>query len=286
MDRTKIALIVIAVLLLPVSGSACLIFWLERPARATVHLPADLSERAQPVRFGTDHRIRGWWIVSSDQRAPTVILMHGVRSNRISMVDRARFLTKAGYNVLLFDFQAHGESAGDRITFGDLESEDAQEAVRFVRERSSAPVGVIGSSLGGAAALNAEPALEIEAAVLEAVYPSIEEAFSNRLQIVLGPQAEYLAGPALWLMQPFSRIDLDRLQPLKQMQAIQYPVLFLSGSSDDRTTIEQARRFSVFPTVTFHEVDGAGHVDLHRYAAEQYEQWVLEFFRRYLHPGD
>lgn len=120
MDRTKIALIVIAVLLLPVSGSACLIFWLERPARATVHLPADLSERAQPVRFGTDHRIRGWWIVSSDQRAPTVILMHGVRSNRLSMVDRARFQTIAPRSNRPADFRSSPRLRSARLLEPDM----------------------------------------------------------------------------------------------------------------------------------------------------------------------
>jgi alpha/beta superfamily hydrolase len=52
--------------------------------------------------------------------------MHGVRANRLSMVERARFLSYAGYSVLLFDFQGHGESTGQHITFGYLESKDAR----------------------------------------------------------------------------------------------------------------------------------------------------------------
>ena len=83
-----------------------------------------------------------------------IILMHGVRGNRGAMAKHAIFLNKAGFTVLLFDFQAHGESTGSKITSGYLESMDASAAVRFIRERFPGErVGVIGSSLGGAAAI-------------------------------------------------------------------------------------------------------------------------------------
>lgn len=52
------------------------------------------------------------------------------------MLDRARFLSAAGFAVLLFDFQAHGESPGEHITFGYLESRDAQAAVEFLRTQA------------------------------------------------------------------------------------------------------------------------------------------------------
>ena len=54
----------------------------------------------------------------------SILGMHGVRGNRLSMLDRARFLSHAGFSVLVFDFQAHGESSGEHTTFGELESLD------------------------------------------------------------------------------------------------------------------------------------------------------------------
>ena len=71
--------------------------------------------------------------------------MHGVRADRTSMLDRARVLSRAGYSVLLFDFQAHGESPGHRITLGYLESMDAQASIQYLRERNpDEKIGVIG----------------------------------------------------------------------------------------------------------------------------------------------
>ena len=64
------------------------------------------------------------WLVPGRPGGGAVLLMHGVRSNRQSMI-RAELLNAHGFAVLLFDFQAHGESPGNRITFGHLEAMDA-----------------------------------------------------------------------------------------------------------------------------------------------------------------
>ena len=52
------------------------------------------------------------------------------------MVERASFLRRAGYSTLLIDFQATGETKGDRITFGWKESRDVLAAVEFIRKCS------------------------------------------------------------------------------------------------------------------------------------------------------
>jgi alpha-beta hydrolase superfamily lysophospholipase len=155
--------------------------------------PADL--RAESVEFGSASgaRLRGWY-ARGEPRAGVIVLMHGVRASRLAMIDRARFLHRAGHAVLLFDFQAHGESVGRRITFGYLESRDAQAAIAFARARATGEnVGIIGVSQGGAAALIASPPLEIDAAVIEQVYSEIDEAIGNRLALHLGGWARVLS---------------------------------------------------------------------------------------------
>jgi len=81
--------------------------------------PSDLG--AQSVQFPSQSgsTIHGWFI-SGKTGYGAIVLMHGVRANRLSMLDRARFLSRAGYSILLFDFQAHGESDGRQITMGTV----------------------------------------------------------------------------------------------------------------------------------------------------------------------
>jgi uncharacterized protein len=137
--------------------------------------------------------------------------MHGIRANRLEMVGRARLLNATRFSILLFDFQAHGESSGQRITFGFLESRDAKSAFNFLRQKAHGErIGVLGVSLGGAAAILSETPLDADAMVLEAVFGSFDEALDNRLAMYLGalgpllsPLLKYQVKPRLGLTQSF-----------------------------------------------------------------------------------
>lgn len=128
-------------------------------------LPADLPGENITFSSASGSLIHGWLV---NGKKGVVILMHSVRGNRLDMLGRARFLHAAGYSVLLFDFQAHGESPGKNISFGYLESRDASAAVEFVRKKfPGEKIGIYGGSLGGASALLARPALQADAMILE-----------------------------------------------------------------------------------------------------------------------
>jgi fermentation-respiration switch protein FrsA (DUF1100 family) len=215
--------------------------------------------------------------------------MHGVRANRLSMLERARFLSHADYSVLLFDFQAHGESTGEHITFGQLESMDAQAAVSFLR--SNAPgekIGVIGVSLGGAAALLASPPLDVNAMVLEMVYPTINQAISNRLTMRLGGWASSLTPLLSWQFKPRLGIDAESLRPIDHIGKISSPKLLIVGAEDQHTTLEESRRMfeAAREPKELWVVSAARHVDLYPMVKREYEQHVLGFFGRYLASHD
>jgi uncharacterized protein len=152
-------------------------FALSAPARAVIGSPPlDLHAQTVTIPSKSGAILRGWFVVGRSGGG-AVILMHGIHSNRLSMVRRARLLNAAGFSVLLFDFQAHGESTGARITFGHLEAEDASSAVAFVRARlPDERIGAIGTSLGGAAALLGPHPISVNALVLESVYSDIAPA--------------------------------------------------------------------------------------------------------------
>ena len=213
--------------------------------------------------------------------------MHGVRANRLSMLDRARFLSQAGYSVLLFDFQAHGESTGEHITFGYLEGMDAQAAVNFLRSKApDEKIGVIGVSLGGAAALLASPPLDVNVMVLEMVYPTIDEAISNRLTMRLGGWARSLTPLLSWQFKPRLGIDADLLRPIDHIGKISAPKLLIVAAEDQHTTLDESRRMfeAASEPKELWVVNGAKHVDLYPVAKKEYEQHVLGFFGKYLAP--
>ena len=196
------------------------------------------------------------------------------------MISRAQLLARNGYTVLLFDFQAHGESIGKQITFGFLESRDATAAVDFVRQKfPGKKIGVIGISLGAASALLAEPPLQVNALVLESSYPTIYQAVEDRMVMRLGFFGK-LATPLLTeQLKPRLGFGVEDLKPIQHVGKITIPKFFIAGTTDRDTT--RAESQALFDAAAEPKqlwlVEGAAHVDMLGYAKAEYEQRVLAF---------
>ena len=234
--------------------------------------------------------LRGWWVDGSRPSGGAVVLMHGIRADRLILVQRARVLHDHGFSVLLFDLQAHGESSGRRITFGKLEALDAAAAVSFVRHRLPGErVGAIGLSLGGAAALLGPRPLDVNALVLESVYPDIDAALANRLRAGLSPLLGSLFTPLLvpafkLLLPPILGVRARDLRPIDRIGAVVAPLLVASGTTDRLTTpAETEELFKRAPEPKrLWMVDGAAHVDLERFSPDQYWAAILPFLSAHL----
>ena len=220
------------------------------------------------------------WVAPVDSARGVVVLMHGVRADRRSQLDRLRLFRDAGYHTIAFDFQAHGESPGDAITFGWLERDDAVAAVRFARDRfPGLPVAVVAQSMGGAAAILAGPRLDADALVVEAVYASLERATRNRLAMRLG-RAGAIAAPLLTAqVGPRLGVSLDQLRPARAAPDLDAPLFVLAGSEDAHAQPDEARAiYDAAPEPkALWIVAGAAHQDLYRYAPDAYRERVLGF---------
>jgi uncharacterized protein len=242
--------------------------------------PADLAAEAVSFASLSGSQISGWFLEGQPRRG-AVMLMHGIRANRLEMLERARLLNRHGFAVLLFDFQAHGQSPGRNITFGFLEARDARAAFDWLRQRMPGErVGVLGMSLGGAAAVVGETPLEADAMVLEAVFGSFEEALRNRLKMYLGPLGFLLAPLLKALVRPRLGFDPEVLNPARAMARVRCPVLLIAGEKDIHARLSEMTRLYEIA----HEpkelwvIENAAHVDFHRFARVDYERHVLGFF--------
>ncbi|MEY2483869.1 MAG: uncharacterized protein QOK24_2397 [Verrucomicrobiota bacterium] len=288
MKRNRVIAGILAVFLLFILASWLAGTLLTFPVPRTIgSLPPDLTGRAIEFRSESRSVIHGWFLPGRTGMG-TIIIMHGVRASRLDMVDRAQFLSHAGYAVLLFDFQAHGESSGKQITFGYLESKDAQAAVGFAH--SLAPqekIGVIGVSMGGAAAMLASPPLSVDAIVFEQVYPTLSDAIDDRISMRLGSWSKILSPLLLWQLRPRLGVSYEMLRPLDHVSKISAPKLFIGGSDDQHTTPTEIRKMVDAATEPkeLWIVPGAKHVDLCRFGKSEYKNRVLDFFSLHLVAG-
>jgi alpha-beta hydrolase superfamily lysophospholipase len=254
------------------------------PANHAVITPSALAVENVSFPSTSGATIHGW-LVTPDEPRGVVILQHGIRGDRTAMVPRAQFLSKAGYAVLLFDFQAHGESLGKNITLGHLESRDSQAAVKYVKSRfPGKPVGVIGVSLGAAAAALADPPLDVQALVLEMMYPTIVEATKDRCEIILGTPGRALSPFLTGQIKLRIGCSTDDLRPIEHVGKITVPKLFLAGTSDHHTKFSEAQNIfrQAAEPKSFVPFEGATHQDLHRFAKVQYENLILNFLEKNL----
>lgn len=280
---TKIAtlLLVIASLLIYLAGSQ-----LTKAHHTNIgSIPNDLKNaRAVSFPSKSGSQLSGWFL-ESEMGQGGILLLHGVKSNRLQMLNRAKFLQKAGYDVLLFDFQAHGESGGEQITFGHLEALDAESAFDYLQDRLCNPnVGVIGVSLGGASALLGNVKLKAKALILESVYPTIEEAIDDRLKIYFGSLGGYLSPLLTLQLKPRLGIGVDDLKPIEQLKKVKGAVMIVAGSDDKHTTLAESKRMfkEAHEPKELWVVEGAGHVDFDELDKDEYEERVLDFFGEWM----
>lgn len=246
--------------------------------------PPDLAAETVMFADAAGGPIHGWFVAGGKGQG-AILLLHGVRADRRAMVNRARFLHAAGYAVLLIDFQASGESPGKAITFGYREADDVKASLRYLHLRLPGErIGIIGTSMGGAATILAEPDVDADAVVLEQVYPTIRQATEDRMAIHMGPLGPWLAPLLLATLHSHLGIYPDQLCPIDHIGHLMMPKLLIVGDRDRDTKI--AESYAMFQAAKGPKelwvVHGARHVDLYGYVGADYEVRVLDFFGHWL----
>lgn len=261
---------------------------LTRPVRAVIgEPPAGLRAESVRLPFGDGQHLAGWFLPGRPGEG-AVLLLHGVRGNRLQMLARAQWLQHEGIASLLVDLPAHGESSGERIGFGRPEAPAVDAALTWLRVRQPGErLAALGVSLGGASLLFARREPALNAVVLESVYPTIDEAVRNRLAMRLGPATAQALTPLLLAQVPWRLgFGTDQLRPVEAIRGLASPVLVASGSLDAHTPWPETEALfaAAREPKALWRVDGAAHVDLHAFSPADYEArigpWLHAHLRR------
>src|SRR5919202_6131845 len=190
--------------------------------------------------------LSGWFFRSAGTLpARTVVLCHGVWTGRRECLPMALRFHQAGYNVLCFDFRAHGLSAGRFTSVGQHETKDVLGAVDYLRQRPEVDplrIGVIGFSMGAAAPIQAAARCpDIAAVVADSAYASFVDAAKYSFRLVTRVPHFPIASIAMRWAKWIVHVDASRLRPVDVIGRISpRPIMLTHGGLDEIVPVRHA----------------------------------------------
>ena len=214
--------------------------------RDSVDLLTKLDVFYEDVGFSTFDglTLRGWFFPTDLPDAPAIIYVPATAHDQRSGLSLVPVFHKAGYHVLLFSYRGHALSEGHswNFTYGDVESQDVEAAVRFLHEtKGIRRIGVIGHSVGAVSAiLSAARNPRVGAVVAVAAFNCVDEVWRTIRPPLIPP---FFMNLALRLAEARKGFDRDDVCPLKVVHQIApRPLLLLHGKEDQNITEGQVQR--------------------------------------------
>lgn len=234
----------------------------------------------------------GWWIPAAGDARGTVVLCPGQNGSLDKDIPQAVPLQRAGFNVLLFDFRAHGRSQGSLVTLGALEQADLFGALDYLeRERGVGQAGVLGFSMGaGVALLVAAQDARVAALVVDGAFPRLASLLQSylRLRGVPGPLAGGFAQIVLWVAALRAQYEIHHADPITLADRISAPMLFVHGERDPFVRTDEVRALAarVAGPAEVWSLADCGHREANKRHPDEYNQRVVSWFARHLANGE
>lgn len=244
--------------------------------------------RYEEVNFQANDgtKLSGWWISAKESRQ-TIVVVHGVGSNKGDASVVAPFLHRAGFNVLLFDMRGHGDSSGHTVSFGLHEARDVNAAVGLAAKNSQS-VGLYAFSMGGSAALHAIGKTGLpkaKAVILDSTFAEMVPLAHSQMAFL----PETLACPLLKSLSFYSWLEigstLENIAPHRYIgQIAPRPLLLMHGTRDSLIAPAHAKKnFSLAKQPKqLHWMQGADHCTGLWTEGAAYEKRIVAFFKKNL----
>ncbi|MDO5601934.1 MAG: alpha/beta hydrolase [Oscillospiraceae bacterium] len=251
--------------------------WLETMGPETIHITSKdglgLTGHFLPAAVPTDK---------------TILAIHGYRSNgRKEYAVFARFYHELGYNLLMPDDRAHGESEGRYIGFGWLDREDCKQWIAWLKQRFGPDAQVLlhGISMGAATVLMAagdglDPA--VKGVIADCSYSGVWDEFAYQAKHSFHIPCFPVLSLANLISRAIAGYDYKTASVKEQTKKIKVPVLFIHGTKD--TYVPTAMVHELFAACRAPKhlllVNGAVHADSYLTDTPAYEAAVAAHLER------
>ncbi len=180
-----------------------------------------------------------------------VFYLHGNSGNLVEWTSNVAFYRRLGFDLFIFDYRGFGKSSGHIDGEAQLHADVRAAWEHIAPAYAGRPVVILGRSLGSGLAVRLARDVRPDLLVLVSPYASLRQLAHERYPLL----------PAALLKYPLAS---DRL-----IGAVASPVLIFHGGRDALIPAAHARALVAASDgrAELVEVDGAGHDDIHRFAA-------------------
>lgn len=165
------------------------------------------------------------------------IIVHGFTAQRLSALRYAHLFRELGYNVIVYDNRYFGQSKFKYCTMGFNETSDLLCVIEHAKELlgDDAYIVLHGESMGGATVLNVlNKTDEVKAVVADCPFSDTRALYKYIVKKILHlPISFPVVELAQLICKVFYRYDYAKVSPVKVVENVDTPILFMHGKDDN-----------------------------------------------------
>lgn len=210
-----------------------LVFGIDNPRPENNDKP---SVHYETVTLNSNKQIECWECKTKSTKG-TIILFHGYRGQKSSMLDKESIFRNQGYNTLLVDFMGSGGSEGNQTTIGYTEAQQVKTCYDYLVEKGEQNIYLMGTSMGAVAIMKAINDFNIQpkGIILECPFGSMYETVCARFQTMHVPIFPMAGLLVFWggVQNGFWAFGHN---PTKYAKNINCSTLLLYGAKDEKVS--------------------------------------------------
>lgn len=228
-------------------------------------------------------------IYPSKDSKKIVICFHGYTSKGMSdYIAISKYYLAKGFNMLIIDERAHGNSEGEYIGFGALDRFDALKWINFIVDRYGSDCEILlhGTSMGGATVLmtsSLDLPKNVKAIVSDCGFTSAWNVFASVIRKIYHIPPFPVINIASQICKKNAGYEFDECNSAQEVKKAKVPILFIHGDEDTfvpcRMCHEIYENCSTPKDILI--VKGAGHAESYYKETEKYEEKVSEYIEKY-----
>lgn len=243
------------------------------------------------VKTSDGLNIRSWYIKGHMKNDKVAIVSHGIGANLGDSFPFALKFLVEGYDVITFDWRAHGLSGGHLIEFGEGERHDIQAILNYYKnELSNYTTRVaFGASMGGGNIIknwDLYKKSNFTKLILDSPYADVRDAVIQKLWFIPMPDSVkwHISNFTCRLASIFINTRSVSNPPIHNIHKLKdTAVLIIHGKKDILLPYQGSQRLfagldkSISKLVLYEK---AGHLTSHRKHRKEYESVFKEFLSR------